>query len=324
MNQDFFLLLGGGATFLIVLFALFWEDSPAKSAAKRFARVSDSTSVVVTKGAASLRRNTADSNIAWIDSIIKTALPNPQKMRERLARTGKTITLGQYMIVNLLSVAIAYTVLSVVWKLGQVESVFLSIGIGLILPHKITGRMGDRRVRKFVASFPEAIDTICRGLRSGLPITETVITVGHEMQDPIKTEFSRVGDAVRMGVPLEEALWDIAPRFNTAEFRFFVVSLAIQRETGGNLAETLGNLSDLLRRRRQLQLKIRAMSSEARASAMIIGSLPFIMFALLYFINRDYIMLMVTTDGGKLMLGGGLAWLSIGIYSMQQMANFEI
>src|SRR3546814_3784395 len=114
-----------------------------------------------------------------------------------------------------------------------------------------------------------------RGLRSGLPITESIRAAGQEIVDPVGIELRRITDAVRLGAKLEEALWDCSLRLDIQEFNFFTVALAIQSETGGNLAETLANLSDVLRRRRQLKLKIKALSSEAKASAYIIGSLPF-------------------------------------------------
>ena len=175
--------------------------------------------------------------------------------------------------------------------------------LGLLVPHAVTGIMGARRMKKFIATFPEAIDTMCRGIRSGLPITESIGSVGREMPDPIGIEFHRISDGVRMGKTLEAAMWEVAQRINTPEFRFLIIAMAIQKETGGNLAETLGNLADLIRKRRQLRLKIKAMSSEAKASAMIIGSLPFIMFTLLLVVNSEYVMVLFHRTEGRIILG---------------------
>jgi tight adherence protein B len=256
--------------------------------------------------------------------LIKATLPNPEKMRQRLARTGKVIALGEYLMINGLSILLFYFVFVYLAGWSKPVAFPLSIAVGLYLPHMITGRMGNKRILKFLASFPEAIDTICRGLRSGLPITETITTVGNELPDPIGIEFRRISDGVRMGRSLEDAMWDVTGRIDTPEFRFFIIALAIQRETGGNLAETLGNLAELLRKRRQLKLKIRAMSSEARASAMIIGSLPFLMFALLMAVNSEYMMIMLNDIKGKILLAGGLTWLGFGVLVMKQLVNFEI
>jgi len=119
-------------------------------------------------------------------------------------------------------------------------------------------------------------------------------------------------------------MWEVAKRIDTPEFRFLIIAMAIQKETGGNLAETLGNLADLIRKRRQLRQKIKAMSSEAKASAMIIGSLPFVMFLLLMFVNSDYVMVLFHSTGGKLLVGAGVTWMSIGWAAMLKMIHFEL
>ncbi len=320
-------VIGGGTLTLILVFALFWGDSPNTAMKRRLARVGGNVEMVrETKVgmSQSLRRRTSDSEIHFIDMMIKKFLPNPDKLRMRLARTGKNLALGEYLMINGILIPVLYLVFVYMLGWAKTMAVFLAIAIGLFLPHFITGKMGDRRARKFLASFPEAIDTICRGLRAGLPITESIATVGNELPDPVGIEFRRISDSVRMGRSLNESMWDVAGRLDTPEFRFFIIALAIQRETGGNLAETLTNLADLLRKRRQLRLKIRAMSSEARASAMIIGSLPFLMFGLLMAVNSEYMMIMLTDLRGKLLMAGGLTWLSIGVFVMKQMINFEI
>jgi tight adherence protein B len=184
--------------------------------------------------------------------------------------------------------------------------------------------MGNKRIKKFIGNFPEAIDTMCRGIRSGLPITESIAAVGREMPEPVGVEFHRISDGVRMGKSLESAMWDVAKRIDTPEFRFLIIAMAIQKETGGNLAETLGNLADLIRKRRQLRLKVKAMSSEAKASAMIIGSLPFIMFMLLLVVNSDYVLVLFHQTVGKIMMGIGITWMSIGWAVMLKMINFEL
>ena len=318
--------IGGVLFAFIILMILFGGDEQSTAVKKRLDRVGGTAPVksLQQDNSSNLRRRTSDSNIAFLDRLIKTTMPNPEKMRARLAATGKSLSLGEYLMINALSVLVSYLVFAYIVGWVKVIAFFMAIAVGLYLPHMTTGRMGRKRIIKFLASFPEAIDTICRGLRSGLPITETIATVGHELPDPIGIEFSRISDGVRMGRSLEESMWEVAGRLDTPEYRFFIIALAIQRETGGNLAETLGNLAELLRKRRQLKLKIRAMSSEARASAMIIGSLPFLMFTLLYVVNPDYIMILLNDMRGKILLGGGLTWLSMGVFVMKQMINFEI
>ena len=222
--------------------------------------------------AQSMRRITTYSTIPFFDHLIRAIMPNPDKLRSRLAKTGRDISLGEYLLINFILVLIVFIILFFALLWSRTTSTFLSLALGLYIPHFVTGSMGARRIRKFLATFPEAIDTMCRGLRSGLPVSESIAAVGREMADPLALEFRRISDGVRMGRTMEDAMWDVTRRIDVQEFRFLIISMTIQKETGGNLAETLGNLSELIRKRRQLRLKIRAMSSEARASAMIIGS----------------------------------------------------
>ena len=134
------------------------------------------------------------------------------------------------------------------------------------------------RRQKFLANFPEGIDLIVRGVKSGMPATESIKTVAEEIVDPVGTEFAGIVERMNMGTSMQASMEATAEKLDIPEFRFFVVSLAVQAETGGNLAETLENLSDILRKRRAAKLKIKALSSEAKASALIIGVLPFLMF----------------------------------------------
>lgn len=324
IDTQMLIMIGGGLLTLIVMMAILWGDSSGADVKKRLDRVGGTAPPKPLKETSTLRRQTTDSSIPFLNKLIKATLPNPEKMRQRLACTGKNISISEYLMINGLSIMVAFLVFAFGFHWPRPMAVFMGIAVGLYLPHMITGRMGRKRIMKFLGTFPEAIDTICRGLRSGLPITETISTVGHELPDPIGIEFSRISDSVRMGRSLEESMWDIAPRLDTPEYRFFIIALAIQRETGGNLAETLGNLAELLRKRRQLKMKIKAMSSEARASAMIIGSLPFLMFLLLYFVNPGYILTLLNDPRGNILLGAGVGWMSIGIFVMKQMINFEI
>ena len=144
------------------------------------------------------------------------------------------------------------------------------VALGIFVPHYVIGWMGRRRVNRFYGLFPEAIDLMVRALRAGLPVTEAIINAGQEIGDPVGTEFRGIEAGMRLGRDLDSLLWEIAKRITLPEFRFFIIALSVQRETGGNLAETLNNLSEVLRRRRAMRAKARAMASEARASTMIL------------------------------------------------------
>ena len=276
------------------------------------------------KNTVNVRRATADSSIAAFDYLIKRFLPNPQRMRMRLWRTGRTITLGQYLLFCFALAAILGLALKFVIGLPTIVCFLAGFALGFLIPHIAIGTMVGRRQDKFMRTFPEAIDLIVRGLKSGLPVTESIRVVGQEIADPIGVEFRGIADAVKFGKPMIDALWAIEPRIDIQEFRFFITALAIQQETGGNLAETLENLSTVLRRRKQMKLKIRALSSEAKASAYIIGSLPFIMFAIILTMNYDYGSQLYKDIRGIFMMCGGFVSYAIGIAIMWKMVRFEI
>ncbi|MBO0750332.1 MAG: type II secretion system F family protein, partial [Porphyrobacter sp.] len=241
----------------------------------------------------------------------------------RLDRTGRKWTVMQYVYASL-GLALVVTLLMFL-KTG---ALWLSLGIGVVagagLPHFVVGKLINRRLNAFTSKFPDAIELLVRGLRAGLPVTETLGVVSHEIPGPVGIEFRGVTKRIRIGRTMEEALQETANRLGTPEFQFFVITLAIQRETGGNLAETLSNLADVLRKRAQMKLKIKAMSSESKASAYIVGSLPFIVFGLIWFVNAKYLANFFI-DERLIVTGlGGMVWMAIGAFIMAKMVSFEI
>lgn len=274
--------------------------------------------------AASIRRSSYHQQNTGLDKFFRSLVPRPAELRKRLMQTGLKLTLSQFVITNIVLVVLATALFALVFSFSIFMSLLFGVIIGLGIPHRFLKRLVNRRLMKFTKLFPDAIDLIVRGLRSGLPITESMTTVAQEIEDPVGIEFQRTVDAVKLGQHPDESLAETAERLDTPDFRFFMISLAIQRETGGNLAETLENLSDILRRRAQMKLKIKAMSSEARASAMIIGSLPFIMFGILLLINFDYVSALFTDPRGMMMSGGGLLLMGAGGTVISKMVRFEI
>ncbi|WP_427969156.1 type II secretion system F family protein [Altererythrobacter sp.] len=246
-----------------------------------------------------------------------------EALEVRLDRTGKRWTLSQYAYASLgLGLAIALIMLL------RTGALMLSLGIGLFigagLPHLVVGYFIKKRTNNFNGKFPDAIELLVRGLRSGLPVTETLAVVAEEVPGPVGEEFKGVVERIKIGRTMEESLQETADRLGIPEFNFFCITLAIQRETGGNLAETLSNLSDVLRKRAQMKLKIRAMSSESKASAYIVGALPFIVFTMIWWINPSYIGGFFTDDRLIVTGLGGLVWMSIGGFIMAKMVSFEI
>lgn len=308
---------------LMVAFALA-GPSPARAQARRMVAVRDRHMGLTGAGAIEARVRKIDtSRASRMDLTVGRLLPNPEQLQKRLSMTGRDWTVGQYGMATLGAVVVVALVLLIL-GMPMLLALFVGLFAGVGLPHMVVGSLITRRVAKFTAKFPDAIELLVRGLRSGLPITETMGVVGAEVEGPVGEEFRSVADKMKIGKTMDQALQETSDRLGTPEFQFFVITIAIQRETGGNLAETLANLADVLRKRGQMKLKIKAMSSESKASAYIIGALPFIVFGLIWFINGSY-MQNFFTDQRLILTGlGGMVWMSIGAFIMRQMINFEI
>jgi tight adherence protein B len=317
------ILLIGGVGAALLLLKLASGPSPSKALKRRMELVKERHAEGVTAVAQAQIRKLMAARASRFEGFASTIIPRPALLRKRLEMTGKDISLGKYA---LFSLGLALTVIALLMFRGApfFLAFFVGLFVGVGLPHFVVGKLINRRILKFNANFPDAIELMVRGLRSGLPISETLGVVASEIPGPVGVEFRAVGDKMKIGRTMEVALQETADRLGTPEFQFFVITLAIQRETGGNLAETLSNLADVLRKRAQMKLKIRAMSSESKASAYIVGSLPFVVFTLVYMVNAKY-MAHFFTDERLMVAGlGGLIWMSIGAFIMAKMVSFEI
>ena len=259
-----------------------------------------------------------------MDRMVQRWLPRLDVLKARLERTGKNIAIGKYMIANLIVIFILLVAGLIMFQFKFMPSLLFATALGVGLPHWWIGRVGRKRIASFIKLFPEAIDLMVRALRSGLPISDAIFNAGQEIGDPVGTELRTIEAGMRLGRELDELLWDIARRIDAPEFRFFIIALGVQRETGGNLAETLNNLSDVLRKRRTMRAKARAMASEARASTWILGSLPVVVSMLLMLTSPGYIMVLFTDVRGLMMLGFAGFMLLTGVLIMNKMAKFQI
>ena len=316
------LIAGGLMALMVVGYVVLNGKSPAKESQRRLQAVryrhSDST---IDKVESQLKKAIASRKPKF--HVVAGSTSRIDALQIRLARTGKGWTLSQYFYGSL-GIALAITAIMYL-KSG---ALLLSLGLGVLagagLPHIVVSKLIARRINKFNARFPDAIELLVRGLRSGLPIAETLGVVAQEVPGPVGEEFKAAVERMKIGRTMEESLQVTADKLATPEFQFFVITLAIQRETGGNLAETLSNLSDVLRKRAQMKLKIRAMSSESKASAYIVGALPFIVFGMIWWINPGYVGDFFI-DERLIVTGlGGLVWMSIGAFIMAKMVSFEI
>jgi tight adherence protein B len=319
------LMLGGGvlAVLAMMVFA-FGGPSASKAQNRRLESVRERHSKSNEVAAqAQLKRILQSRNQTRMDGLAQRLIPNPALLRRRLSQTGRSWTLVQYALASL-GLVVVVSVVLIVKGLPILLTVMVGLFAGIGLPHFVVGKLIKRRIAKFTARFPDAIELMVRGLRSGLPISETLGVVADEIPGPIGDEFRAVSDKMKIGRTMEAALQDTADRLGTPEFQFFVITLAIQRETGGNLAETLANLADVLRKRSQMKLKIKAMSSESKASAWIVGSLPFIVFVMIWFINGKYMQTFFVDERLMIAGAGGLLWMGIGVFIMAKMVDFEI
>lgn len=277
-----------------------------------------------TSGTTQAQKLLLQANKSAMDQFFNNIIPRPAKLKERLAQTGKNWEASKFGGFTVGVFLVAFITMAFLMRMSFALSLMLSILMALGLPHIYINRLINKRAKAFIGLFPDAIDLIVRGLRSGLPVTESIANVAREIDDPIGIEFAKISDDMRLGTPLEDALWKAAGRINISDFNFFVISLAVQKETGGNLAETLNNLGDILRKRQQMKLKIKAMASEGKASAYIVGGLPFIMFGFLLTINYDYAATLFTDPRAIVAMVVGLVWMGIGAFVMAKMINFEI
>jgi tight adherence protein B len=273
---------------------------------------------------AAVRSLSREQSATKLDRIARDWLPRREMLTARLARTGRTISIGQYTMAMVGLAVLAASGLWIGTRLGILSCLSIGLLIGVLVPHIVIGRMGKRRVAAFVALFPDAIDLIVRALRSGLPVSEAIVGAGHEIADPVGAELRMVESGMRMGRELETLLWDVAKRIDAPEFRFFVIALSVQRETGGNLGETLANLGDILRRRRQMQAKARAMASETRATTMILGGLPVVVCGVLMMTSPAYLTPLLNDVRGLILDGIAVGMLTAGVLIMNKMAHFEI
>ena len=290
--------------------------------AERLSRVCNRLSgkAVVMPGTSALRNNKENS----AEKLMLRYLPNMEKLSIRLELTGREIRPGMYLIViGALSFFTMFVFIGLL-KSSIFVSLLMGLAVGISLPHMVTSMMISRRRNAFLTNFPEAIDIMVRGLKAGLPVTESINAVSRESVEPVRSIFGDIADKIKVGENMEDAIMFISGRMGVPEFKFLAITLSVQKETGGNLAETLGNLSDILRKRRQMKLKVKAVSSEARASAMILGSLPFVMFCLIFLVSNEYIMGLFTDPRGHMLMAIGLILMAVGGGIMAKMVRFEI
>ncbi|MBS0274091.1 MAG: type II secretion system F family protein [Proteobacteria bacterium] len=243
-------------------------------------------------------------------------------LRRRLEWAGLDIEPKSYWMGSAAAALVAIGI-CVFTRQSLIATALVALPVGLGLPRWILSFLKGRREKAFTAEFANAIDVIVRSVKSGLPTNEALKIVAREIPDPVGSEFNKLNEGLKVGVTLEQSLKKMFDNMPTAEVSFFGIVMTIQQKSGGNLSEALSNLAFVLRDRKRLQGKIRAMSSEAKASAMIIGSLPPVVMGLVYMTAPQYIALLFTERMGNMMLAGCVIWMTIGSLVMRKMISFK-
>jgi tight adherence protein B len=243
-------------------------------------------------------------------------------LSSRLLQAGLDWSPQKFMIASGVLAVICFAA-ALVFGGGMLGAVGLSFAAGLGLPRWVLSFLKNRREASFLKALPDAVDVIVRGIKAGLPLFDSIKVVAADAPEPLRGEFLAIIETQAIGMPLGDACARLYERMPVPEANFFGIVIAIQQKSGGNLSEALGNLSKVLRDRKKMAEKIQAMSMEAKASAGIIGSLPPIVMLLVYLSTPDYISLLWTHPTGQLMLVGCVIWMSVGIFVMKRMINFD-
>lgn len=312
---------GGGLLLMLAIFFL-GGNAEKKKLKMRLQRISHKAPTAAVKSADSLRRRDPNAGSAIGQKI--AGFSSIEKLRGRMEMAGMTTT-PQKLLAYVAGIFLG-TVFFLSLILGKPLLLGMLVGLllGLGLPHLVIKRKLHKRQMAFLKLFPEAIELIVRGLRAGLPVAESFITVSRELPPPMGDTFGIISQQTALGVPMEKALVDAAQRIDLTEFNFFVTTIILQRETGGNLGEILYNLADMLRARQMMKLKIGALSSEARASAYIVGALPFVVFGILSVVSPRYLDPLYNDYRGNVAVLSALGLIAFGGFVMKRMTAMEI
>lgn len=269
------------------------------------------------------RRKDIEANLKQIENAQKKGKERKQSLKARLIQAGFTMTPKQFWLYSAVSGCVFF-----LGGLAGGMSMLVAIGLGLVgflgVPHFWLARKRKKRMEKFIKEFPNAVDVIVRGIRTGLPLADCLVIAATETAEPVRSEFKRLIDEQAMGLPLAKVVPRLHQRVPLPETNFFAIVIAIQTQAGGSLSEALGNLSRVLRARAHMKEKVSAMSMEAKASAVIIGAMPFVIAFMLYLTQKTFILVMFEEPMGQMLLACTLAWMGIGIFVMRQMINFDM
>lgn len=327
MSNSFLIIV---TTLLIILgygaFIFYYFKTQANTEAKLRARLSRVSAIQNAQGDSDtlIIQETFSSPVEqYLHTQIQKYIPKSNSLRTRLNQAGVHLSLP-YFVIIISSIAIVLVVFfHSVLKLNGIMSFFLAVLIGLGIPHYGLRFMEARRGKLFLKNFPESLDMMVRAIRSGLALSRGIELVGQEMPHPIGTEFKIMTNQLQLGMPMEDVMNDAITRIDIEDFRIFTAALAIQRETGGSLAEVMSNLARIIRDRENLKEKMIALSAEARATAYIVGAVPILSFIILIFMKPGYLRVFFEDETGHIMLAISVGLLLICIFVLSRLVRFK-
>lgn len=298
-------------------------DDSSSQAVKRAKAMGAAREVTAAKRAAA---NTPEARRKQIMSQLQDVERRERKARmttaAKLKQAGLSISLRTFVFISIAAGFVGFLI-SLVLGVHVVLALGIGVAMGLGLPRWIVGFMGKARMKKFSMAFADAVDILVRGIKTGLPVHDCFKIIARESPQPLGDEFQRLVESMGVGLTLSQALDKMYERMPTPELKFFAIVIAIQQKTGGNLAEALTNLTTVLRARRLMGEKIKALSSEAIASAGIIGSLPPVVMILVSVTSPGYMSLLFTDMRGQVLLLTSAVWMAFGVFTMKRMISFK-
>ena len=299
-------------------------DDGSSQAVKRAKTISAGRAEIASKRAAVV--NTPEARrkqiLLQLQEVDRRDRKARMTMSAKLKQADLSISLRTFIIISVV-LGVVGAMMAFVLGLNPLLSLGIGVVMGLGLPRWVVSMKGKKRMKKFSLAFPDSVDILVRGIKTGLPVHDCFKIIARESPQPLGAEFQQLVEGLGVGLTLSQALDKRFERMPVPERMFFALVIAIQQKSGGNLAEALGNLTTVLRARRMMGEKIKAMSSEAVASAGIIGSLPPAVMMLVMVASPAYMMLLFTDMRGQVMLLGAALWMSCGVLMMKRMISFK-
>jgi tight adherence protein B len=309
-----------GGVAWVFIYPMLSGERQAEQRRETFAKATPVAQARVPRNAQKNRREQIEGTLKEIEA--RQAAQKSVPLQTKIAQAGLNWSKRQFFLISI-AMGIGSFLLFLIIDAGLWAALAAGFAAGLGMPRWILKFLKKRREQKFIEAFPDAVDTIVRGIKAGLPLLDSMRVIAAEAPEPLRTEFRIILETQAIGMPIGDAVGKLYERVPIPESNFFGIVISIQSKSGGNLSEALGNLSRVLRDRKKMRAKIQAMSMEAKASAGIIAALPIAVMMLVYITSPQYIELLWTHPTGRVMMAGSACWMTMGVLVMRKMINFD-